>query len=326
MPKFSLQNIEDSVKQAQSTTNALKFKPYQENIPMAEIVPHPENNFAENDTPADIQEMAEDIKLNGLINPLTVHKVNGKYRLLSGERRFRALQLLGWTYVRSTVYVDLTPAEELRILFAANLKARTYTAAQRMQYYEVLRDRLAKQKELGQYDGPLQMDIAETMGVSDRQVRKYERISENLSADEKKRIAQGEISVDAAYQLAQKKNNGKKKKESDTGREAKTGSASGFVAPKTAEAHDESRLSDADDRRTGESKPDANAVQGGTDDRHEEICGAYAEAWRSVRKLRRYFALDTSGTDVANQLHSVIMELSSVMEAAGYQLGIPDRE
>jgi ParB family chromosome partitioning protein len=206
-PKFSVDNILKSVSQAKETTNALKFKPYQEILPMSEIQPHPENEFAEDDSPADIQDMAENIKQNGLINPLTVNKVDGKYLLLSGECRFRALQLIGYDHVRCTIYTNLSRADELRILYAANLKVRSYSTTQRLRYYEKLKDILTQEKAAGKYDGPIQSQIAEIMGVSDRQVRKYERISENLGDDDKKLMATGEISVDQAYQMAQEKPN-----------------------------------------------------------------------------------------------------------------------
>lgn len=44
----------------------------------------------------DIQELADDIKENGLINPPVVNK---GYELLAGERRLRACKMLGWPQI-----------------------------------------------------------------------------------------------------------------------------------------------------------------------------------------------------------------------------------
>jgi len=48
-----------------------------------------------------VDELAADIKKNGLINPITVMEVDGgaRYQLLAGLRRLRAAQLLGWSQI-----------------------------------------------------------------------------------------------------------------------------------------------------------------------------------------------------------------------------------
>ena len=43
----------------------------------------------------ELQSLAQSIAENGLLQPLTVRKVNGRYELISGERRLRALRLAG---------------------------------------------------------------------------------------------------------------------------------------------------------------------------------------------------------------------------------------
>ena len=44
--------------------------------------------------PAPLQELAESIRANGLINPPVVYRENGHYALLIGERRWRAVSAL----------------------------------------------------------------------------------------------------------------------------------------------------------------------------------------------------------------------------------------
>ena len=62
--------ITDRINEAIDKTNSLKFAPHEETISLNEIVPNPENTFAVEDTEESIQELAEDIKENGLMTRL----------------------------------------------------------------------------------------------------------------------------------------------------------------------------------------------------------------------------------------------------------------
>lgn len=72
-----------------------------------------------NDT--SIKELAANIKTNGLIQPLVVHEEDGKYVLICGERRFRAMSTL--TDIKTCpcfVLEDKTPQELMAIQFSEN--------------------------------------------------------------------------------------------------------------------------------------------------------------------------------------------------------------
>jgi ParB family chromosome partitioning protein len=56
---------------------------------------------------ADIESLAASIKEHNLIQPITV---NSDYQLIAGERRFRAVQFLGWKTIDGFI-VDLTQEE-----------------------------------------------------------------------------------------------------------------------------------------------------------------------------------------------------------------------
>ena len=43
---------------------------------------------------ASLKELAKNIEINGLIQPLVLHKKDGAYTLICGERRYRAMSLL----------------------------------------------------------------------------------------------------------------------------------------------------------------------------------------------------------------------------------------
>ena len=72
-----------------------------EEVPIASVVPNPKQPRTHFDEQA-LNELAESIRTLGVIQPLTVKKeADGKYTIISGERRWRASQLAGLpVYIR----------------------------------------------------------------------------------------------------------------------------------------------------------------------------------------------------------------------------------
>ncbi|MDN6028694.1 MAG: nucleoid occlusion protein [Lactobacillus sp.] len=52
---------------------------------------------------AAIDELAQTIKTQGLLQPIVVRPVSGQYELIAGERRFRAVKQLGWEKIAAIV-------------------------------------------------------------------------------------------------------------------------------------------------------------------------------------------------------------------------------
>ena len=67
-------------------------------VPVQSIRPNP---FQPRRTiePTKLQELADSIQASGLLQPVVVREANGAYELIAGERRWRAVQKLGWTKV-----------------------------------------------------------------------------------------------------------------------------------------------------------------------------------------------------------------------------------
>ncbi len=146
-----------------------------QDIPVGLIVLHPENTAAQHDTDEEIQELAENIRVNGLLHPLVVHRLaDGTYRLISGERRYRAITIyLGWKTVPCTVYENLSPSAEKIMLISANTETRKYNKSDMLKLYTEYDAALRELKSEGKYKGGIQKGIAALMGVSDRQIRNY---------------------------------------------------------------------------------------------------------------------------------------------------------
>lgn len=67
-------------------------------IPVSEIVPNPHQPRTEFDY-SDISSLAESICQNGILQPLSVRKLERGYELIAGERRLRAAKLVQLKYV-----------------------------------------------------------------------------------------------------------------------------------------------------------------------------------------------------------------------------------
>ena len=95
------------------------------NIPVADIIPsdlNPRKTFDQDE----LQELAESIKENGLVQPITIRKTDredGKYEIVCGERRYRAFQLLGEETIPSVVK-KLDDRKAFAIMVIENLQRK----------------------------------------------------------------------------------------------------------------------------------------------------------------------------------------------------------
>ncbi|MBY0516436.1 MAG: ParB/RepB/Spo0J family partition protein [Bacteriovoracaceae bacterium] len=67
-----------------------------------------------------LRELADNIKENGLIQPLVIHREGNKFVLICGERRFRAMTLINLETAPCFILEDKTPEELMAIQFSEN--------------------------------------------------------------------------------------------------------------------------------------------------------------------------------------------------------------
>jgi len=88
----------------------------------------------------DIDQLAADLKRNGLINPITVAEADGAYYLIAGYRRLLAAQRLEW----DTIDVCLREAQDgksrLHLEFSENEERVPFTVQEQMEYARVLEE------------------------------------------------------------------------------------------------------------------------------------------------------------------------------------------
>jgi ParB family transcriptional regulator, chromosome partitioning protein len=71
-------------------------------LPVDNIVPNPfQPRTHINET--ELAELASSIEASGLLQPVVVRPRNGKYELIAGERRWRAVQRLGWSKIPAVI-------------------------------------------------------------------------------------------------------------------------------------------------------------------------------------------------------------------------------
>src|SRR4051812_16906115 len=71
-------------------------------LPVNNVVPNPYQPRTHIDEAA-LLELTSSIEASGLLQPVVVRPRNGKYELIAGERRWRAVQRLGWTKIPAIV-------------------------------------------------------------------------------------------------------------------------------------------------------------------------------------------------------------------------------
>lgn len=137
-----------------------------------------------------LQELADSIKLHDIIQPVTVTKLaNGKYRLISGERRWRASKLAGIVdipaYIRQTNDVQL-----LELALLENLQREDLNAMEISLSYKRMMEELDYTQE----------QVAERMGKDRSTVANFIRLLK-LPPDIQLAVRNGEISMGHARAL-----------------------------------------------------------------------------------------------------------------------------
>ncbi|MFM2364306.1 MAG: hypothetical protein RLZZ316_3208 [Bacteroidota bacterium] len=186
-----LQSIDADLK---TTTGTLKTTVVEQatgiiRIPIADIETNPKQPRRDFDEQA-LNELAASIKLHDIIQPVTISKLpNGKYRLISGERRFRASKIAGLTdipaYIRQANDVQL-----LELALLENLQREDLNAIEISLSYKRMMDELDYTQE----------QVAERMGKERSTVANYIRLLK-LPPDIQVAVRTGGISMGHARAL-----------------------------------------------------------------------------------------------------------------------------
>ena len=140
-----------------------------------------------------LEELAESIKQYGIIQPILVKKEEGFYRIVAGERRFRAAQMAGLRQVPVTIFKG---EEEYQVSLIENLQREDLNPIEIAEAYD----------ELMQRFGYTQEELSKKVGKSRSEVSNCMRLL-NLCEKVKDLVRCGELSTGQVRPLASLKYN-----------------------------------------------------------------------------------------------------------------------
>lgn len=206
--KFSIsQGMLNSVSQNVKKANEIEAK-NNFNVQYIDIkdIERSKKNFYEI---VNVDELAEDIKMNGLNHNLVVRKLdNGKYELISGERRYTALTQLveQGNEIFALVPCKVIEANDIDseiILIQANAQTRELTEIEKLEQVKRLTELYKTKKKNGEkVPGKIREIIANDLKLSPTQVGRYERINKNLIPELKEILENGNLTIANASEFS----------------------------------------------------------------------------------------------------------------------------
>lgn len=113
-----------------------------------------------------IEELAQSIKMYGIIQPLSIRKLgSGNYELVAGERRLRAAKKLGLNEVPAII-IDITDKDSAAIALLENLQREDLNFIEEAEaYYNLIKDHSYTQEQLAEVIGKKQSTIANKLRI-----------------------------------------------------------------------------------------------------------------------------------------------------------------
>ncbi|MCQ2294148.1 MAG: ParB/RepB/Spo0J family partition protein [Bacteroidales bacterium] len=158
-------------------------------VPISDIETNPYQPRKEFDETA-LQELAQSIREQGVITPITVRRMpDGKYQLIAGERRFRASQIAGLTEMPAYIRVA-TDGQVMEMALVENIQRENLNAMEiALSYNALIEDCQLTHEQLSQ-----------RVGKERSTITNYLRLL-NLPAETQLALSQGQISMAHARAL-----------------------------------------------------------------------------------------------------------------------------
>lgn len=177
----------------------MENNPESENVPITlniiEIEPNQNQPRTDFDDES-LKELARSIARHGVIQPIVVKPISsGKYKIIAGERRFRAAKSAGLVEV-PVIIKDVTDTQVMELALVENLQRENLNAIEEAKGYKALMDNY----------GFTQVQVAETVGKSRSYVANAIRLL-NLPEKVVQKLKIGEITSGHARALLTFENN-----------------------------------------------------------------------------------------------------------------------
>lgn len=220
-------NEKEEEKEEKTEENVVNEKEEVQQIPIIEIVPNryqPRTVFQDEK----INELARTIRTHGIIQPIVVRKRNGKYEIIAGERRWRAVTKLEWETIPAVIK-DFDDTKTASVALIENLQREGLTSIEEANAYaKLLELHNLTQESLAQRLGKGQSTVANKLrllhlpnsiqnALLNRQIsERHARALIGLKDQEKQekllvRIIEEELNVKQTEEAIKKQNENKDK-------------------------------------------------------------------------------------------------------------------
>lgn len=203
-PSFTLNGIDDMFT-TQEVRDERKLPRIRE-LPIDQIADFPDHPYKVRDD-EDMMDLMESIRENGVLTPVTVRKIpGGTFEMISGHRRKRACELLGYRTIRGEV-VDLDKDTAVIMMCDSNLQRTTILPSEKAFAYKM---RLEAMKNQGKRTDLTSRPVGEKLSVnklaeavseSGRQVHRYIRLTELIPAI-LEMVDEGKIAMRPAVEIS----------------------------------------------------------------------------------------------------------------------------
>ncbi|RYZ47257.1 MAG: ParB/RepB/Spo0J family partition protein [Sphingobacteriales bacterium] len=186
-----LQSIDSDLKTNTGSlkTSVVEAATTMQRIKVTDVEPNPKQPRRDFDEQA-LKELAASVKMHDLVQPITVTSIgNGRYRLISGERRWRAAKLAGLVDVPAYIR-QANDQELLELALLENLQREDLNAMEIALSYKRMMEELNHTQE----------EVAERMGKERSTVANYIRLLK-LPPDIQVAVRKGDISMGHARAL-----------------------------------------------------------------------------------------------------------------------------
>lgn len=178
-----------------------------EMLPISYIMPNPDNKKIY--IVGDVERLKDDIKANGVRQPLEVIRWANGYKLIGGERRLTACKQLAdegdkrFDSLPCIIVESKGELDDKIALITANATARDLTDGERLAQYEALKEALTHKKRDGKLEGKVRDEVCRILGLSTGAAARLNVIASCQNELIKERLMSGEIGLMQAYQAAQ---------------------------------------------------------------------------------------------------------------------------
>ncbi|WP_432290621.1 ParB/RepB/Spo0J family partition protein [Olsenella uli] len=172
-------------------------------LPISKIIPNkgqPRKLFKE----AELTELSDSIKQNGILQPLLVRKKGTKYEIVAGERRYQAAKLAGLEEV-PVIIKEISDAEVFKLALIENLQRSDLSPLEEARgYKQLIKERSLTQDEVAKLVSKSRSAVTNTLRLLDLPEEVQQFVEEGLITSGHARAILAVPSLEGRIKLAQK--------------------------------------------------------------------------------------------------------------------------